>query len=79
MLLPEDFAVLPWGWTPGNRETLETIRECGFNLAGFVAPAQLDTVAAAGLKGIVSEGSTHVGDAAAACAMERFAGASTRW
>ena len=72
MLLPEDFAVLPWGWTPGNRETLETIRECGFNLAGFVAPAQLDTVAAAGLKGIVSEGSTHVGDAAAAFAMDEI-------
>lgn len=72
LLTPEEFAVLPWGWTPGDHESLETIRECGFNLAGFVAPEHLDIVAAAGLKCIVSEGSTHVGDAAAAFGMDEI-------
>ncbi|MCC6728317.1 MAG: hypothetical protein IT208_03160 [Chthonomonadales bacterium] len=62
---PEDFAILPWGWTPGDAATLAEIRACGFNLAGFVAPESLDLVRDAGLKGIVSEASTHVGDAEA--------------
>ena len=65
MLSPEEFAVLPWGWTPNDPQVLETIRDCGFNLAGFVAPDALDNVASAGLKGIVSEGSVHVSDTAA--------------
>ena len=42
LLKPEEFAVLPWGWTPGDAQVLETIRDCGFNLAGFVAPEHLD-------------------------------------
>ncbi len=64
-LAPEAFAILPWGHTPGDAEALRAIRECGFNLAGFVAPEHLDAVAAAGLKCIVSTRETHVGDAAA--------------
>lgn len=64
-LKPEEFAVLPWGWTPGEGQALETIRDCGFNLAGFVAPDHLDAVAAARLKAIVSDPETHVSDAAA--------------
>jgi hypothetical protein len=63
---PEDFAILPWSWTPGDAAQLEGIRECGFNLAGFVGPETLDLVQQAGLKAIVSEGPTHVGDAEAA-------------
>lgn len=65
-LSAEDFAILPWGWTPGDKEALREIRECGFNLAGFVRSEHLDLVRAAGLKAIVSDPSTHVGDAEAA-------------
>ena len=65
MLQPEEFAILPWGFTPANPDVLREIRECGFNLAGFVAPEHLDLVSEAGLKCIVSDGSTHVGDAEA--------------
>lgn len=65
MLKPEEFAVLPWGWTPGDRRALEEIRACGFNLAGFVSPEHLDLVRDVGLMCIVSEGSVHVGDAEA--------------
>jgi hypothetical protein len=64
MLTPEQFAVLPWGWTPGDADVLAGIRECGFNLAGFVSPEHLDLVAAAGLKAIVSDPGTHADDAA---------------
>ncbi len=59
---PEDFAILPWSGVPGDADTLREIRQCGFNLAGFVAPEDLDAVADAGLKAIVSFGPTHVGD-----------------
>lgn len=52
---PEDFAILPWGFTSGTSETYKQIRECGFNLAGFVSPSQLDLVYQAGLKAIVQD------------------------
>jgi hypothetical protein len=64
-LTPEEFAILPWGWTPPDPAALEGIRQCGFNLAGFVSPDGLDLAAEAGLKAIVSDESTHVTDAAA--------------
>lgn len=63
MLKPEEFAVLPWGGTPGDEAALNEIRECGFNLAGFVAPDDLDKVSKAGLKCLVLDGSSHVSDA----------------
>jgi len=66
----EEFAILPWGWTPGDRDALRGIRECGFNLAGFVAPEHLDVVKEAGLKGIISDPAIHVGDAEAALGEE---------
>lgn len=66
MLKPEEFAILPWGTTPGDREQLEQIKACGFNLAGFVRPDDLDLVAQVGLQCLVIDGSTHVGDAEAA-------------
>jgi hypothetical protein len=66
MLEPEEFPILPWGWTPGEESALEGIRECGFNLAGFVAPEHLDLVRAAGLKCFVFDESIHVADADAA-------------
>jgi len=63
MLTPESFAILPWGWTPGDRETLRGIRECGFNLAGFVEAGHLDRVADAGLKAMVYSPRIQAGDA----------------
>lgn len=65
MLKPEEFAILPWGWTPGDPDALRQIRDCGFNLAGFLAPEHLDLAAEAGLKCIVSDRNSHVGDAEA--------------
>lgn len=64
-LKPEQFAILPWGHTPGDPEALRGIYDCGFNLAGFVSVEHLDLVKAAGLRGIVMDGSCHVGDAEA--------------
>jgi len=64
-LSPEEFAILPWGWTSATAETLDGIRRCGFNLAGFVQAEDLDLVAATGLKAIVYDANTHVTDEAA--------------
>jgi hypothetical protein len=61
---PKDFALLPWGHTSGTSHTYELIRECGFNLAGFVAPEELDLVQQAGLKAIVHDSSVSLSDAA---------------
>ncbi len=68
---PEDFVILPWGWTPGDLQQLEWIRECGFNLAGFVDPDALDLVQQAGLQAFVS--GNHVGDAEAGLNDEEIA------
>jgi len=65
MLKPEEFAILPWSWMEGNKSAFREIRECGFNLAGFVKPENLEKVREAGLKAIVSDPRTHVGDAEA--------------
>jgi len=69
---PEEFAVLAWGWTPGDRALLNGIRECGFNLAGFVNVEHLDQVAAAGLKAIVSAPAIHADDAACGLSAEEI-------
>lgn len=52
-LSPEEFVILPWGWTPGDLSTLQDIYECGFNLSGFVQPEDLENVSKAKLKAIV--------------------------
>lgn len=65
MLEATDFAILPWDWPIGDQETFNQMRECGFNLAGFVAPEHLDLVKQAGLKGIVFERNNQVGNAEA--------------
>lgn len=65
MLTPEQFPILPWGWTPASPDVYEGIRECGFNLAGFVNPQDLDQVHQAGLKAIVYDHAAHVTDEAA--------------
>lgn len=55
MLSPEEFTILPWGWSPGDKETLQGIKDCGFNLAGFVAPDSVKTCGEVGLKCIVMD------------------------
>ncbi|MHC4517795.1 MAG: hypothetical protein ACYTAS_04340, partial [Planctomycetota bacterium] len=60
MLEPEEFPILQWGETPADLDALKELRACGFNLAGFVEPPDLDVVSEAGLKGLVSHGSTWV-------------------
>lgn len=52
---PEDFLIMPWGWTPGNDQALKDIKDCGFNIAGFVAPEFVKQVEKAGLKCIVDD------------------------
>jgi len=52
-IAPEDFPIIPWGWTPGDAQALAEIWECGFNLAGFIRPEHVDMVQDAGLKCIV--------------------------
>jgi len=59
-LSPEDFALLAWNVAGGDQKVFEGIRECGFNLAGFVRPQDLDHVAAAGLKCIVYDPRTPI-------------------
>jgi hypothetical protein len=63
MLKPEEFPIFPWGNTPGDVTVLREIKACGFNLAGFVSPDDLDAVTQAGLKAIVAAPGTHVGSA----------------
>ena len=57
-LTPEQFPILAWNTSPGDRRSLEEMRDCGFNVAGFVRPDQLDDVGAAGLKAIVHDPGT---------------------
>lgn len=52
---PETFAIFPWDRLPGDRAAYAEARECGFNLAGFVLPENLDAVHAAGLKAFVTD------------------------
>jgi hypothetical protein len=44
------FPIMPWNSPPNDPAVLKKIRECGFTLAGFVAPSALDACAAAGLR-----------------------------
>jgi len=60
-LTPEQFPILPWGSTPGNEESLAGIKECGFNLAGFMSPTDVDIAAKAGLKCIVLDRTIRAG------------------
>jgi hypothetical protein len=62
-LSPEEFVIMPWGWTVGDSSTLKDIYDCGFNLAGFVGTGDLKNVSQTGLKAIVSDSSTNVSDA----------------
>lgn len=56
---PKDFAIMPWGGPWGDvkidEATLWELKQCGFNLAGFVPPDKVDVAKAVGLKCFVSD------------------------
>src|SRR4051812_39482233 len=49
------FPIMIWDMTPSDPAVLAKIKDCGFNVAGFAAPAYLDACQAAGLKAIVND------------------------
>ena len=49
------FPVMAWNSVPGDPAVLKKMHDCGLTVAGFVAPKDLDAVAAAGMKAIVSD------------------------
>src|SRR5436190_6732080 len=49
------FPIMPWNSPPNDPEVLKKIHDCGFTIAGFVAPSGLDNCQKAGLKAIVSD------------------------
>ncbi len=51
---PEVFPIFPWDILPAKKEAYADAKSCGFNLAGFVHPENLDLVASAGLKCFVA-------------------------
>jgi hypothetical protein len=57
---PEVFPIFPWDILPAKQAAFEEARQCGFNLAGFVQPENLDLVAAAGMKCFVSDPSIEI-------------------
>jgi hypothetical protein len=54
---PDDsfFPIMAWNNVPGDAAVLKKMHDCGFTVAGFVAPKDLDAVHAAGMKAIVSD------------------------
>ncbi len=49
------FPIMAWNHAPGDAAALKKMHDCGFTVAGFVTPAHLDLVHAAGMKAIVSD------------------------
>jgi hypothetical protein len=49
------FPIMPWNWMPNDPAVLQRVKDCGFTVAGFVAPGTLDACHAVGLKAIVSD------------------------
>jgi len=49
---------MPWNHAPNDPAVLKRIKDCGFTVAGFVAPGTLDACEKAGLKAIVSDART---------------------
>ena len=49
------FPVMPWNTAPTDRAVIDKIKECGFTVAGFVAPPTLKLCRKAGIKGIVQD------------------------
>ncbi len=57
---PEEFVIFPWDHLAATSEQYKAAYDCGFNIAGFVAPENFDMVYAAGLKGFVAEKSITI-------------------
>ncbi len=57
---PETFPIFPWDILPAKEASYEEARECGFNLAGFVDPKNLDLVAKANMKCFVADSSIAI-------------------
>ena len=49
---------MPWNHAPNDPAVLKRIKDCGFTVAGFVAPGTLDACEKIGLKAIVSDART---------------------
>ncbi len=49
------FPIMPWNDVPNDRTVIDKIKECGFTIAGFVAPEALETCRKVGIKAIVSD------------------------
>src|SRR5512133_3089003 len=49
------FPIMAWNHAPADAAVLKKMKECGFTVAGFVSPKDLDLVQAAGMKGIVND------------------------
>src|SRR5438876_76290 len=49
------FPIMAWNHAPADPAVLARMHECGLTVAGFVAPKDLDLVAAAGMKAIVND------------------------
>lgn len=62
MIQPQEFAILPWDFPSGDDEVYTQLVQCGFNLAGFVTPGQLETVHQAGLQCLVYDPAIHVSE-----------------
>jgi len=59
-LTADEFAIFAWSPTGGDPVQLRYLKECGFNLAGFVATQNLGAVARAGLQCIVADPSIDI-------------------
>jgi hypothetical protein len=57
---PDVFPIFPWDILPAKESAYEEAKECGFNLAGFVHPENLDLVAKAKMKCFVSDESIAI-------------------
>src|SRR5438067_13346175 len=49
------FPIMAWNHAPADAKVLAQMHECGLTVAGFVTPANLDLVQAAGMKAIVND------------------------
>lgn len=52
---PNFFPIMAWNNIPGDAAVMKKLHDCGFTVAGFVAPKDLDVAQAAGLKAIVAD------------------------
>ena len=52
---PDEFPIFPWDTLGSKQEVYFEAKDCGCNVAGFVAPENLDKAHAAGLKAFVLE------------------------